>query len=231
MTIRYVMCFTVHYLKKKTWQKKNSNGLSQTAHFTWRSSLERISWAHCGVESAYLAAMLPCFLMSSHVIPCYPKMAKRRKYGNWKFWDPNHPILSRVIGMIPSCDLQKWPGGQTLPRARCKYPRPPWPNAPSSSDCWDPSSRAFAKGWWLGVTIHGGNLCNSMGFLVTFVYDMSDMSASCSYSRFLTKRKALQSLSWTTKKFSSLGLCQSSVMEISIDCQQNTVPKKLSNKK
>ena len=73
--------------------------------------------------------------------------------------------------------------------------------------------------WWESVQF-------SMGFLVTFVYNMSDMSASCSYSRFLTKRKALQSLSWTTKKFSSLGLCQSSVMEISIDCQQNTVPQK-----
>ena len=73
--------------------------------------------------------------------------------------------------------------------------------------------------WWESVQF-------SMGFLVTFVYNMSDMSASCSYSRFLTKRKALQSLSWTTKKISSLGLCQSSVMEISIDCQQNTVPQK-----
>ena len=112
MTRRYVMCFTVHY-QKKLGRKKTQTGspkqpISPEGRL-WRGSPGLI------VEfSAYLAAMLPCFLMSSHVIPCYPKMAKRRKYGNWKFWDyPNHPILSRVA---ISSHLVTSKNGQTLPR-------------------------------------------------------------------------------------------------------------------
>ena len=100
---------------------------------------------------------------------------------------------------------------------------------PSSDIQWlDPltgNCEVLAHGWGEqeqeGIGFH---IC--LTYVYIYIHNMSDMSTSCSYSRFLTKRKALQSLSWTTKKFSSLGLCQSSVMEISIDCQQNTVPQK-----
>ena len=148
MTRRYVMCFTVHY-QKKTWQKKNSNGLSQTAHLTWRSSLERISWAHCGVFG------LSCghVSMFSHVIPCYPKMAKRRKYGNWNFWDyPNHPILSRVA---ISSHLVTSKNGQTLPRrdANILVHLGPMLQVLQIAGT---LPRVHSR----GVTIHGGNLCN-----------------------------------------------------------------------
>jgi hypothetical protein len=82
MTIRYVMCFTVHYLKKKKLSRKKTQTGSPKQPISPEGRLWRGSPGLIVEFSAYLAAMLPCFLMSSHVIPCYPKMAKRRKYGN-----------------------------------------------------------------------------------------------------------------------------------------------------
>ena len=152
MTIRYVMCFTVHYLKKKNLAEKKLKRALPNSPFhlkvVFGEDLLGSLWSFRPIlRPCY--HVFSCHPMLSHVIPKWPRGENMVTECNWKFWDyPNHPILSRVvIGMIPSCDLQKWPD---FAKARCKYPRPPWPNAPSSSDCWDPSSRAFAKGWWLG---------------------------------------------------------------------------------
>ena len=117
MTIRYVMCFHCSLpQKKKNLAEKTQTGspkqpISPEGRL-WRGSPGLI------VEfSAYLAAMLPCF---SHVIPCYPKMAKRRKYGKLNVTE-KFLGLSQSSHIIPCCDWDDpilWPpkNGQTLPR-------------------------------------------------------------------------------------------------------------------
>ena len=84
MTRRYVMCFTVHY-QKKLGRKKTQTGspkqpISPEGRL-WRGSPGLI------VEfSAYLAAMFPCFLMSSHVIPKWPR---------------GENMVTEIFGIIP----------------------------------------------------------------------------------------------------------------------------------